>query len=635
VPETGPSKEVRGALPVGTRLQSYGIISVLGQGGFGITYLAHDTTLDCRVAVKEYLPALLAFREADGRVVPRSTELAEPFIWGRERFLSEARTLAKLGHAPAIARVHDLIEDNGTAYMVMELAEGETLHRRLLRDNSLSPPVVDRLFSSLLEGLEAVHVAGLLHNDIKPSNILVDARGNPTLIDFGAARAAMAGRTAALAATFTLGYAAAEQFTAAKKGPWTDIHGLSATLYHAITGAPPPSAFDRLLEDGYQPLAKLMPSGFAPGLLVGIDAGLNVRPSDRPQSIADWRAILPPSGPLDESATFVMRGPSTATAIARSSIGGKRGVTLWVGLAAALIAAAVVADGALRFTAPPGETADGASVSDDAAARKAAAKKAEREAASRREAEAEKARREQQKAAMESARLAAEAEARSAQATQNAAVQDAVRRDTAAEETRRRTDAAATADKAADAKPKTAADARQQAEKAEAALNLSDADHKRVQAALTALGHAVPATGHFGSITRSMITAWQKTQGLPETGFLDATQLAKLAAPAAAENKAEPSKLAAQRAEAALNLSDKDRKRIQVALTSLGHEIPTTGYFGPITRSMITAWQKAQGLPATGYLSDTQLATLKQQAAAALAKYDQAQAKSKEPRSSQ
>src|SRR5690349_2964066 len=197
VPETGPSKEVRGALPVGTRLQSYGIISVLGQGGFGITYLAHDTTLDCRVAVKEYLPALLAFREADGHVVPRSTELAEPFIWGRERFLSEARTLAKLGHAPAIVRVHDLIEDNGTAYMVMELAEGETLHRRLMRDNSLSPTVVDRLFSSLLEGLEAVHVAGLLHNDVKPSNILVDARGNPTLIDFGAARAAMAGRTAA------------------------------------------------------------------------------------------------------------------------------------------------------------------------------------------------------------------------------------------------------------------------------------------------------------------------------------------------------------------------------------------------------------------------------------------------------
>ena len=622
MPETGPSKEVRGALPVGTRLQSYGIISVLGQGGFGVTYLAHDTTLDCRVAVKEYLPALLAFRETDGRVVPRSTELAEPFIWGRERFLSEARTLAKLGHAPAIARVHDLIEDNGTAYMVMELAEGETLHRRLMRDNSLSPPVVDRLFSSLLEGLEAVHVAGLLHNDIKPSNILVDARGNPTLIDFGAARAAMAGRTAALAATFTLGYAAAEQFTAAKKGPWTDIFGLSSTLYHAITGAPPPSAFDRLLEDGYLPLAKLMPPGFAPGLLVGIDAGLNVRPSDRPQSIADWRAILPLAGPLDESATFVMRGPSTAAAIARPSLGGKRGMTLWVGLAAILIAAAVVADGALRFTAPPGETADGASA---AAARDAAAKKAEREAASRREEEAEKARREQQKAAMESARLAAEAEARSAQT-----VQDAVRR----------TEAAA-ADKTADGKPMTAADARQQAEKAEAALNLSDADRKRVQTALTKLGHAVPATGYFGSITRSMITAWQKTQTLPETGFLDAAQLAKLAPPAvaekpaAAENKSEPSKLDAQRAEAALNLSDKDRKRIQVALTALGHEIPTTGHFGPITRSMITAWQKAQNLPATGYLSDTQLAALKQQAAAALAKYDQAQAKGKEPRSAQ
>src|SRR5260221_4927358 len=150
----------------------------------------------------------------------------------------------------------------------MELLRGETLEDRLKRDGKLAAEDVDRILWPLLDGLEVVHRAGFLHRDIKPANILLNREGKPTLIDFGASRAAMIGRTTALTAIFTPGYAAAEQMTSARQGPWTDIYGLSATLSHAITGQTPPSAFDRMLDDAYEPLAKKAPQGFSPGLLV-------------------------------------------------------------------------------------------------------------------------------------------------------------------------------------------------------------------------------------------------------------------------------------------------------------------------------------------------------------------------------
>ena len=185
--------ELHGTLPPGTRLRNYELISVLGQGAFGITYLARDTLLGRELAVKEYLPTSLALREGGTTVVPRSTQLAEDFVWGRERFLDEARTLVTLEGVPAVVRVYDYLEANGTAYMVMALARGETLEQRLKRDGSLPAPIVERLLDRLLEGLEQVHTTGFLHRDIKPANIILDAKNNPTLIDFGASRAAMAG----------------------------------------------------------------------------------------------------------------------------------------------------------------------------------------------------------------------------------------------------------------------------------------------------------------------------------------------------------------------------------------------------------------------------------------------------------
>ncbi|HEY6715057.1 MAG TPA: serine/threonine-protein kinase, partial [Reyranella sp.] len=223
------------ALPAGRMIGRYEVVSVLGQGGFGITYRARDSQLGREVAIKEYLPLALAVRQDGTTVLPRSTAAAEDFTWGRERFVAEGRTLASLQDAPAIVRVFDFLEANGTAYIVMQLLHGETLESRLKRNGPLKPAEIDRILWPLLDGLEQVHNAGFLHRDIKPANILLDDAGNPTLIDFGASRAAMAGRSTALTAIFTPGYAAAEQMTSAKQGPWTDIYGLSATLYHAIT----------------------------------------------------------------------------------------------------------------------------------------------------------------------------------------------------------------------------------------------------------------------------------------------------------------------------------------------------------------------------------------------------------------
>jgi peptidoglycan hydrolase-like protein with peptidoglycan-binding domain len=312
----------------------------------------------------------------------------------------------------------------------------------------------------------------------------------------------------------------------------------------------------------------------------------------------------------------------------------------------------IAEDGYRSALAEPQRLAGLRSVEAEAAARKAADGRALIEAAARKSAE-EKAVVEAaaRKAAQEkvvaeaAARKAAEekvvVEAAARKAAEEKALAEAVARKVAeqklaAGDARIKTEEAAR--KAAEGKPESGVEGRGQAEKAEASLALSEQDRKSVQIALNSLGHEIPTvTGYFGPRTRAMITAWQKKQRLPETGYLDAPQLVALQEQARLAKPADETKFdarqQAEKAEAGLNLSEQDRKRVQIALNSLGHEIPTvTGYFGPRTRAMITAWQKAQGLPETGYLTEVQLATLRQQAAPALTKYDQAQTKPKEDR---
>ena len=518
--------ELRGTLPAGTRLRNYELLSVLGHGGFGITYYAKDTTLGREVAVKEYLPTTLALRENGSTVVPRSTQFAEDFIWGRERFLEEARILATLEGAPAVVRVYDFLEANGTAYMIMGLARGDTLEQRLKRDGKMSPEIIQRMLDRLLDGLDAVHKTGFLHRDVKPANIILNAKNNPTLIDFGASRSSMADRTAAMTAIFTPRYAAAEQLTSDKQGPWTDIYGLSATLYHAITGKPPPSSLERALNDAYEPLAKLSPEGYAPGLLQGIDVGLTVRAKDRPQSIAEWRDILSSTGEqVSDETVFERPKPrpkpkpapppvsrpcrrrrsrqppavvaATASAAAslaaglrsasarafasfKSAFAGMNRVTLYGGAVAAILAG--VAGGYLIFpprpAPPPAPVQD--AVSDAAKAEAEAKRKAEAEAQQRAEAEAK------QKAEAEAeARQKAEADARQRAEAEAKLKAEAEARQRAEAEARQRADAEARQKADADAKQRAEAEARRRAEteakqKAEAeAKQRADAEAKQ------------------------------------------------------------------------------------------------------------------------------------------------------------
>ena len=212
------------ALPPGTRLGDYRLDAMIGHGGFGITYRAFDTQLAKIVAIKEYLPLECAIRQADGEVVPRSARLADDFAWGRERFLDEARALARFRH-PHIVPVLRYFEANGTAYTVMEFEDGKNV-AELLRDPGRRLPTDDvrRLADGLLRGLGAVHAQGFLHRDIKPANIIIRRDSVPVLVDFGAARQAMGGRTRSLTGVLTPQYAPIEQYALDRQAGSVERH---------------------------------------------------------------------------------------------------------------------------------------------------------------------------------------------------------------------------------------------------------------------------------------------------------------------------------------------------------------------------------------------------------------------------
>ena len=203
--------------------------------GFGITYVAIDTHLGKRVAIKELLPDSIATRVEGSTVVPQTTSMEDSWAWAKERFLEEARFLAGFSH-PAIVGVHRLLEANGTAYMVMDYVEGESYEARLRRiGKEPDQASLMAVIGPIMEGIEELHAKHLLHRDIKPDNILIDKRGKPVLIDFGSARTSV-GATMTMTSMVTHGYSPIEQYqTKGKMGPWTDIYALGAVMCRAIT----------------------------------------------------------------------------------------------------------------------------------------------------------------------------------------------------------------------------------------------------------------------------------------------------------------------------------------------------------------------------------------------------------------
>ena len=314
------------ALPKGYRLANYELTRILGKGGFGITYLGIDRHLGRKVAIKELLPDTIVTRLAGMQVGAHSAELASNWEWAKERFMEEARVLASFQH-PNIVEVHQLIEANGTVYMVMDYIEGESYEARLRRiGREPDEHSMRLLLEPLMDGLEEVHLAGLLHRDIKPDNILLRRGIQPILLDFGSARKLLEG-TSVMTSLVTHGYSPIEQYQIkGKQGPWTDIYALGAVAVRAMTGEKPPVSADRMSEDDFVWLSYRGLKDFSPLFLQAVDWGLRVNAKERPQNISEWRA----SFGWASRGNFHSKhpaGPATAatadkTSVARPSDGG-------------------------------------------------------------------------------------------------------------------------------------------------------------------------------------------------------------------------------------------------------------------------------------------------------------------------
>ena len=249
-------------LPPRTLLQNkYLVGRVLGQGGFAITYLAWDVNLSIKLAIKEYFPADLVYRiPGNNTVVPYSTAQNTIFAHDMEKFLQEARMLARFMEHPNIVSVTDFFQANHTAYLVMHYIEGVTLRHYLRQSGERLPfATVMDIMMPVLDALRVIHEAGLLHRDISPENIIISRKKRVMLIDFGAARGSMERRENSLSVIMKPGYTPEEQYRSkGVQGPWTDIYAAAATIYRAITGQMLPSALDRLEKDTLPPPSHLV-----------------------------------------------------------------------------------------------------------------------------------------------------------------------------------------------------------------------------------------------------------------------------------------------------------------------------------------------------------------------------------------
>lgn len=300
------------ALQPGSSLQEYQIEQTLGVGGFGLTYLATDSNLNLKVAIKEYLPSDLAIRAEDQSVHPKSQDTTETFQWGLSRFLDESRTLASFRH-PNIVRVMRFFQANHTAYMVMEFVKGSPLPDWLRTRRPLPEKAVRDIALPLLDGLEVIHAGGFLHRDIKPGNIFIRDDGSPVLLDFGSAR--MIGGNAELTAIVSPGYAPLEQYhTQGRQGAWTDLYAVGGVLYWMVTGNKPVEAAARVRNDP-MPAARACgdSSRYGAALLEAIDWALAPDESARPQSVAQLRERMG-AAPAAAAAQPVTGGQATVLA---------------------------------------------------------------------------------------------------------------------------------------------------------------------------------------------------------------------------------------------------------------------------------------------------------------------------------
>lgn len=344
-----PRRDQGSELRAGHTLQEFVVEKLLGVGGYSCVYRARDTRLDRTVAIKEYLPATLAARHPDGSVGPRLPRFQAFYDKGLDGFLNEARLLGSFDH-PSLVKVYRFWAQNGTAYMVMPHYEGITLKKWL---HDLGAPPSERwlrdLADPLMAALGVMHEQRCYHRDVAPDNILMlydraahgsylEQRPRPVLLDFGAARRVIGDATQQLTAILKSGYSPVEQYEgeeSLRQGPWTDVYALCAVLYTAVTGKPPGSSVARVVRDEMPPAAQAAQGRYSAPFLAAIDAGLRVRPEQRPQSMAALRALM--DAPVAPMAPVAPVAPVATPAMSSSPR-----TALWLGLAvlAALAAAA-------------------------------------------------------------------------------------------------------------------------------------------------------------------------------------------------------------------------------------------------------------------------------------------------------
>ncbi len=365
-------------LSAGTKLLhgQYEIEEFLNDGGFGITYLANDS-LNRQVVIKECFPKFICGRN-NGTVAVRSRGNLESFKAIVDLFIKEARNLAKLSH-PNIVGVHQVFEDNDTAYMAMDFVQGRDLLELAESGDKIDPQTLEAMAAKLLDAINYIHEQGILHRDISPDNVLVTKDFEPVLIDFGAARETATQNSSYLAAMRTVkdGYSPQEFYVKnSDQHPSSDLYSLAASLYHVMTGVIPVNAQERMTavangdEDPYVPVKKLA-KGYSASFLDAIDAALQLFPADRTQTAAEWIDMLNTKGAAKaksrissgisklgksisasgDGATSKPRTPSTMSkneafladgALTRaSSTGGGKGMVM------GLVAAAVLAVGVI------------------------------------------------------------------------------------------------------------------------------------------------------------------------------------------------------------------------------------------------------------------------------------------------
>ena len=327
------------SLPIGFMLvDHFQVEGVLGQGGFGTTYLALDTQLDCPVAIKEYNPDF-ATRQTNYTIAPATESDRDSYQWGYNSFLREAQLLARFHH-PNIVKVRHIFKAYETAYIVMDYEQGKSLldcfreRGRIVQAQELL-----RIVQPVIEGLKTVHEREFLHRDIKPHNIFIRDDGTPLLLDFGSARIQGTDATH----TVTPGYTPIEQFEdEGYEGPFTDIYSIGATLYHIITGRPPVSALKRqtgIVLNGADPYVPLSDEDVrgpgAQALVRAINSALKQDAESRPQSLGEWNlrgaGQVAPAAPSTvriepEAPTVFYTAPSIANAVVKQNRAGA-----WIG----------------------------------------------------------------------------------------------------------------------------------------------------------------------------------------------------------------------------------------------------------------------------------------------------------------